>query len=89
MPTIPLQDRLIVALDVPTVDEARDLVRRLGGAVSFYKIGLQLQYAGGIALAAELKRAGRENLSRFEAARHRPDRDRRRRQHRQARISIF
>lgn len=60
MPNIPLQDRLIVALDVPTVDEARGLVRRLGGAVSFYKIGLQLQYAGGIALASELKRAGKK-----------------------------
>ena len=38
--------RLIVALDVPTVGEARGLVERLGDAVSFYKIGLQL-LAGG------------------------------------------
>ena len=57
---IPLRDRLIVALDVPTVDEARALVRRLGAAVTFYKIGLQLQYAGGIALAADLKGEGKK-----------------------------
>jgi orotidine-5'-phosphate decarboxylase len=60
MRDIPLVDRLIVALDVPTVEEARALVRRLGAAVSFYKIGLQLQYAGGIALASELKGAGKK-----------------------------
>lgn len=60
MHDIPVNDRLIVALDVPTVDEARELVGRIGGAASFYKIGLQLQYAGGIALASELKRAGKK-----------------------------
>lgn len=60
MPNIPLADRLIVALDVPTVDEARALVRKLGAAVNFYKIGLQLQYAGGIGLASELKSAGKK-----------------------------
>jgi orotidine-5'-phosphate decarboxylase len=59
MPDIPLQDRLIVALDVPTVDEARALVARLGAAVTFYKIGLQLQYAGGIDLARDLKAQGK------------------------------
>jgi orotidine-5'-phosphate decarboxylase len=60
MAAIPLNDRLIVALDVPTVAAARDLVRRIGPAVSFYKIGLQLQYAGGIDLARELKDAGKK-----------------------------
>jgi orotidine-5'-phosphate decarboxylase len=60
MPSIPLNDRLIVALDVPTVAAARDLISRLGSAVSFYKIGLQLQYAGGIDLARELKDAGKK-----------------------------
>ncbi|HEX6866512.1 MAG TPA: orotidine-5'-phosphate decarboxylase [Caulobacteraceae bacterium] len=50
--------RLIIPLDVPTVDEARALVERLGGAVSFYKIGLQLFATGGMALAAELKAQG-------------------------------
>lgn len=60
MPTIPLPERLIVALDVPTVDEARALVERLGASVAFYKIGLQLQYAGGIEFARELKRQGKK-----------------------------
>ncbi|HEX5775455.1 MAG TPA: orotidine-5'-phosphate decarboxylase [Caulobacteraceae bacterium] len=52
--------RLIVPLDVPTVDEARALVERLGEAVSFYKIGLQLFATGGMALAAELKAQGKQ-----------------------------
>ncbi len=41
-PTIPARDRLIVALDVPEVAAAQDLVRKLGDSVSFYKIGLEL-----------------------------------------------
>jgi len=60
MHAIPLNDRLIVALDVPTVAQASALVERLGGAVNFYKIGLQLQYAGGIELARDLKAAGKK-----------------------------
>ena len=52
--------RLIVALDLPTVDEARALVETAGDAVSFYKIGLQLFATGGMTLAAELKRQGRQ-----------------------------
>ncbi len=36
--------RLIVALDLPTVVEARQIVEELGDAVSFYKIGLHLQW---------------------------------------------
>ena len=39
---IPVEERLIVALDVPTVPVARDLVRQLGETVNFYKIGLEL-----------------------------------------------
>lgn len=35
-------DRLIVALDVPSAEQARDLVERIGDAASFYKIGLEL-----------------------------------------------
>jgi orotidine-5'-phosphate decarboxylase len=42
-----LEDRLIVALDVPTIAEARTLVERLDGIVSFFKLGLWLQYASG------------------------------------------
>jgi len=52
------RDRLIVGLDVPSVDEARDIVRRTEGTVGTYKIGMQLQFAGGLAFAEELARAG-------------------------------
>lgn len=41
------RERLIAALDVPTVADARALVERLGGAVRFYKIGLELSTSGG------------------------------------------
>jgi orotidine-5'-phosphate decarboxylase len=44
---LPREERLIVALDVPTAAEARALVERLGGAVRFYKIGLELFTSGG------------------------------------------
>lgn len=40
------RERLIVALDVPTVREARALVERLGDSVRFYKIGLELFTSG-------------------------------------------
>lgn len=52
-------DRLIVGLDVPTVDEAREIVKETSGAVGVYKIGMQLQFAGGLAFAEELAREGR------------------------------
>jgi orotidine-5'-phosphate decarboxylase len=44
---IPPTDRLILALDVPSADEARALVERLGEAVTFYKVGLELFASGG------------------------------------------
>jgi orotidine-5'-phosphate decarboxylase len=47
-------DRLIVGLDLPSVDEAEAMVRRLGETVTFYKIGMELTYAGGLALAERL-----------------------------------
>jgi orotidine-5'-phosphate decarboxylase len=47
-------DRLIVALDVPTIEDARALVKKIGDAARFYKIGLELLYSGGIKLAEEL-----------------------------------
>jgi orotidine-5'-phosphate decarboxylase len=52
--------RLICALDLPTADEARALTERLGDAVSFYKVGLQLFATDGMALARELKAAGKQ-----------------------------
>jgi orotidine-5'-phosphate decarboxylase len=51
------RDRLIVALDVPSIPAAAALVERLGEAVSFYKIGYQLAFAGGMAFAETLIRA--------------------------------
>lgn len=52
-------DRLIVALDVPSASEARALVRRIEPAVSFYKIGHELLFGGGLELARELKAEGK------------------------------
>jgi orotidine-5'-phosphate decarboxylase len=54
------RDRLIVALDLPSVAEARTLVENIGEAATFYKIGYQLAYAGGLAFAEELIRAGKK-----------------------------
>lgn len=53
------RDRLIVALDVASVDEARALVARIGDAAGVFKIGMQLQFAGGLEFARELIDAGR------------------------------
>jgi len=53
------RDKLIVALDLPSCDGARALVDRLGDSVNFYKIGLELIFSGGLALASELKAEGK------------------------------
>lgn len=45
--TIPPEDRLIFALDVPSVEEAKRLVLTLREAVQFYKVGLELFATGG------------------------------------------
>lgn len=54
------KSRLIVALDLPSVAEARVVINTLGDSVSFYKIGFQLALAGGIELAKELKAEGKQ-----------------------------
>ncbi len=54
------RDRLIVALDLPSVAQARAMIETLGDAVSFYKIGMELTYSGGLPLAEELVRAGKK-----------------------------
>ena len=54
------RDRLIVALDLPSVAAAEAMVARLGDSVSFYKIGYQLAFAGGLSFAEGLARAGRQ-----------------------------
>jgi orotidine-5'-phosphate decarboxylase len=60
MSEIAPRDRLIVALDVPRVDQARALVGQLGNAVTFYKIGLELVMAGGLDLTRKLVRDGKQ-----------------------------
>ena len=52
------KDRLIVALDVPSTEEARLLIEKIAPAVGIYKFGLELLYAGGAELAKELAEAG-------------------------------
>lgn len=51
-------DRLIVGLDVPTLGQAETVVRELEGVVSFFKIGYQLAFAGGLGFARELAQGG-------------------------------
>jgi orotidine-5'-phosphate decarboxylase len=53
------RERLIVALDVPSVEAAQAMVARLGETVSFYKIGYQLAFAGGLAYTPALIGAGK------------------------------
>ncbi len=50
-----MDDRLIVALDVPNVVQGLALADRIGDACGFYKIGLGMLTGGGFALANELK----------------------------------
>jgi len=54
------RDRLIVALDLPSVAAAEAMVARLGDSVNFYKFGYQLAYAGGLPFAAGLIAAGKQ-----------------------------
>jgi orotidine-5'-phosphate decarboxylase len=58
MPIAP-RERLIVALDLSSVEAAEAMVARLGDAVSFYKIGYQLAYAGGLTYTQKLAGAGK------------------------------
>ena len=58
--SIPPRDRLIVALDVPSVTAAEAMIARLGDSVTFYKIGYQLGYAGGFPLVRKLADAGKK-----------------------------
>jgi orotidine-5'-phosphate decarboxylase len=59
MPIAP-RERLIVALDLPSVEAAEALVAQLDDAASFYKIGYQLAYAGGLAYVEKLVGAGKK-----------------------------
>jgi len=55
---IPLIDRLIFALDVPSTDDARAWVEKLEGLVNFYKVGLQLFLAGGFPMVEWITKRG-------------------------------
>ena len=46
MKDINVEDRLIFALDVPEVKEAKDIVSELDESVNFYKIGMELLMTG-------------------------------------------
>ncbi|MGV9008220.1 orotidine-5'-phosphate decarboxylase [Brevundimonas sp.] len=53
-------DRLIVGLDLPSIEAAREMVRTLGGTISAYKVGLTLlARPGGVAFAHELRAQGK------------------------------
>jgi orotidine-5'-phosphate decarboxylase len=55
-----LRDRVIVALDVPDIVAAHALVAKLGDAGTFYKIGYELAFVGGLDLARDLIREGKK-----------------------------
>jgi orotidine-5'-phosphate decarboxylase len=54
------RDRLIVALDLPGVEAAEAMIGKLGESVTFYKIGYQLAYAGGLPLVRRLADDGKK-----------------------------
>jgi len=58
--TLSPRERLIVALDLPSVESAEAMIERLGDSVVFYKIGYQLAFAGGLPLARTLAQAGKQ-----------------------------
>ena len=53
------EDRLIVALDEPSTRRARNLVKKLGDTVSFYKVGWELYLSGGMRFIKELRQRGK------------------------------
>src|SRR6476660_1346170 len=54
------RDPLIVALDLPSAAKAEAMIARLGDSVTFYKIGYQLAFAGGLPLVRQLAGAGKK-----------------------------
>jgi orotidine-5'-phosphate decarboxylase len=53
------RDRLIVALDLPDTAAAEAMVDRIGDAATFYKVGMELVYGGGLPLVERLVKAGK------------------------------
>jgi orotidine-5'-phosphate decarboxylase len=58
MKDIPIEERIIFALDVPSRDEASRWLDRLGDRVRFYKVGLQLFLAGGFRVVETIRERG-------------------------------
>jgi orotidine-5'-phosphate decarboxylase len=54
------RERLIVALDMPDVAQAERLIAEIGDGVSFYKVGMELAYGGGLGLVARLAASGKQ-----------------------------
>ena len=54
------RDRLILSLDLPSLEQAEAMVARLGDSVTFYKVGYQIGFAGGLALARRLMDSGKQ-----------------------------
>src|SRR5258708_32004891 len=54
------RERRTVPLDLPWVAAAEAMIARLGDSVTFYKIGYQLAYAGGLPLVRQLASAGKK-----------------------------
>ena len=46
MKDINVEDRLIFALDLPEIDQAKDIVTELDDSVNFYKIGMEMLMTG-------------------------------------------
>lgn len=55
-----LRDRVIVALDVPDVAAAEAVVAKLGNRATFYKVGYELAFAGGLDFAQRLAKSGKK-----------------------------
>jgi orotidine-5'-phosphate decarboxylase len=58
--TIAPRERLIVALDMPDVAQAERLVAAVGDSVSFYKVGMELAYGGGLDFVSRLAASGKQ-----------------------------
>ena len=55
---IPVEERIIFALDVPDAEEAMNLVKQLESEIRFFKVGLQLFLAGGFSIVEWITRRG-------------------------------
>ena len=58
---IPVRERLIFAMDLPSVAAAEEMIDRLGDSVLFYKLGLQMFMTGGyFQLVEKLRKLGKK-----------------------------